>query len=80
LKQFGVAGMLQGRVGDIKTHAWFDGLDWEDVEARRLEAPRKPKDDSAKRIAELHEAEASEDRPEEDPNELAECDLVFADF
>ena len=74
------AGMLQGRVRDIKTHAWFEGLDWDDLECRRLDTPRKPKDDSAKRIAELHDAEAAEERPEEDPTELAECDVVFADF
>jgi cGMP-dependent protein kinase 2 len=74
------AGMLNGRARDIKQHAWFEGLDWEELEARRLEMPRRPKDDSAKRIQELHEAEAAEERPEEDPAELAECDLVFADF
>lgn len=74
------AGMLQGRVRDIKAHAWFEGLDWDDLGCRRLDTPRKPKDDSAKRIAELHDAEAAEERPEEDPTELAECDVVFADF
>jgi cGMP-dependent protein kinase 2 len=75
-----VAGMLNGRVNDIKRHKWFEGLDWDALGARRLEAPRKPKNDSEKRVQEIMEAEAHEERPEEDANELAECEVVFADF
>jgi hypothetical protein len=46
-------GMLNGRAGDIKRHKWFDGLDWDALEARKMEPPRLPKDDSAKRLREL---------------------------
>ena len=45
--------MLNGRAGDIKRHKWFDGLDWDALEARKMEPPRLPKDDSAKRLREL---------------------------
>lgn len=72
--------MLNGRVADIKRHKWFEGLDWDALAARRIEAPRRPKNDSEKRIAEIVEAEAMEEAREEDPNELAECEVVFADF
>jgi cGMP-dependent protein kinase 2 len=74
------AGMLNGRANDIKRHKWFEGLDWDALAARRLEPPRKPKKDSEKRIQEIMDAEANEEKPEEDPNELAECEVVFADF
>lgn len=46
-------GMLNGRAADIKRHKWFDGLDWDALEARKMEPPRLPKDDSAKRLREL---------------------------
>ena len=46
-------GMLNGRATDIKRHKWFDGLDWDALEARKMEPPRLPKDDSAKRLREL---------------------------
>lgn len=74
------AGMLNGRANDIKNHKWFEGLDWTALEARRLEPPRRPKDDSAKRINEMNEADPNEPKPEEDPAELAECEVVFANF
>ena len=45
--------MLSGRAGDIKKHKWFEGLDWDALEARKLNPPRKPKEDSAKRLKEL---------------------------
>jgi hypothetical protein len=45
--------MLAGKANDIKQHRWFDGLDWEALAARKLEAPRRPQDDSAKRLKEL---------------------------
>ena len=72
--------MLNGGAADIKKHPWFDGFDWDALSARRLAAPRKPKNDSQKRIDEIAETEANEEKPEEDPNELAECEVVFADF
>ena len=46
-------GMLNGRAADIKRHKWFEGLDWEALEARKVEPPRRPRDDSAKRLREL---------------------------
>ena len=74
-------GMLQGRAMDIKKHKWFEGLDWEALAARRIEAPRKPKNDSDTRIKEIQETERTEDRPPpETAEELAECEVVFADF
>ena len=45
--------MLSGRGGDIKRHKWFEGLDWDALANHRLEPPRKPADDSAKRLQEL---------------------------
>ena len=45
--------MLNGRANDIKKHKWFEGLDWDALEARKLQPPRKPKEDSAKRLKEL---------------------------
>ncbi len=45
--------MLAGRAADIKRHKWFEALDWEALEARKVEPPRRPKDDSAKRLREL---------------------------
>ncbi len=46
-------GMLNGRANDIKKHKWFEGLDWEALEARKVTPLRKPKEDSAKRLKEL---------------------------
>ena len=46
-------GMLIGRANDIKKHKWFEGLDWEALEARNVVPLRKPKEDSAKRLKEL---------------------------
>ena len=46
-------GMLAGKAADVKRHKWFDAIDWEALEARRVEPPRKPRDDSAKRLKEL---------------------------
>ncbi len=45
--------MLNGRAADIKRHKWFEGLEWEALEARKVEPPRRPRDDSAKRLREL---------------------------
>ena len=45
--------MLSGHAGDVKRHAWFAGLDWQALAARKMEAPRTPRDDSAKRLKEL---------------------------
>jgi hypothetical protein len=72
--------MLSGRINDIKNHEWFQGLDWEALEARRLTPPRLPQNDSEKRIAEIMETEEAEERVSEDAAEIAECDVVFADF
>ena len=46
-------GMLNGRAADIKRHKWFEGMDWEALAARRVQAPRVPVDDASKRISEL---------------------------
>jgi serine/threonine protein kinase len=44
-------GMLNGRAKDIKQHRWFEGMPWEELEARRTVAQRKPKEsDSSKRL------------------------------
>ena len=45
--------MLNGRANDIKKHKWFEGLEWEALEARKITPLRKPKEDSAKRLKEL---------------------------
>jgi hypothetical protein len=46
-------GMLSGRARDIKRHRWFEGMDWEAMAARRVQPPRIPQDDAAKRMREL---------------------------
>ncbi|KAL6746691.1 kinase-like domain-containing protein [Haematococcus lacustris] len=75
-------GMLNGRANDIKQHKWFEGLAWEELEARRILAQRKPRDsDSSKRIKELTDNEKKTTKtPKESPEELQECEMVFADF
>ena len=45
--------MLSGRANDIKRHRWFDGFDWDGVITRKMTPPRKPRDDSSKRLKEL---------------------------
>ena len=37
----------------MKQHKWFEGFDWDALAARKIAAPRKPRDDAAKRIREL---------------------------
>lgn len=44
---------LQGKAQDVKQHRWFEGFDWESLAARKIAAPRKPREDAAKRIREL---------------------------
>jgi cGMP-dependent protein kinase 2 len=44
---------VQGKAQDVKQHRWFEGFDWESLAARKVAAPRKPRDDAAKRIREL---------------------------
>jgi hypothetical protein len=46
-------GMLKLGATDIKQHKWFEGMDWEALAARKIQPPRTPGNDSAKRIAEL---------------------------
>lgn len=36
-------GMLSGKAQDVKRHKWFEGLDWEALEARRITPTRKPR-------------------------------------
>ena len=46
-------GMGPGGADDVRRHKWFDSLDWDALHARKLDPPRKPKDDSAKRLKDL---------------------------
>ncbi|KAI8464570.1 MAG: kinase-like domain-containing protein [Monoraphidium minutum] len=75
-------GMLQGRAGDIKRHAWFADFDWESLSARRTEPPRRPKEsDHSKRKAELEDTHKGDPEvPVMTAEEVKECDRVFADF
>ncbi|MEW5300411.1 MAG: hypothetical protein WDW36_003342 [Sanguina aurantia] len=76
-------GMLNGRAADIKTHRWFEGTSWEELEGRRITPSRKPKEaDSSKRLKELTENEkkTAGKVPKETPEELQECEAVFQDF
>uniref|UniRef100_A0A7R9VAH7 cGMP-dependent protein kinase n=1 Tax=Chlamydomonas euryale TaxID=1486919 RepID=A0A7R9VAH7_9CHLO len=71
-------GCFQGRANDIKGHAWFRGFDWEALASRRMEPPRKPKDeDSAKRKKELTEARRAEAPMAATDAELAEWERTF---
>jgi len=76
-------GMLNQRALDIKMHKWFDGFKWEELEARKMPPPRKPREtDSAKRLKEMVESEKKTGGkvPKETPEELQECEMVFSDF
>eukprot|EP00191_Tetraselmis_sp_GSL018_P002817 CAMPEP_0177614176 /NCGR_PEP_ID=MMETSP0419_2-20121207/22512_1 /TAXON_ID=582737 /ORGANISM="Tetraselmis sp., Strain GSL018" /LENGTH=708 /DNA_ID=CAMNT_0019111209 /DNA_START=131 /DNA_END=2257 /DNA_ORIENTATION=- len=75
-------GMLSGRAQDIKEHKWFEGLDWDALEARKMPAPRIPQNDSAKRIHEMtqQQKEKANMQPQESPEEIAEAEATFADF
>lgn len=76
-------GMLSGKAVDVKRHKWFEGVDWEAIEARRVAPPRKPKEaDSSKRLKELqdNEKKGATKVPRESPEEMQECEMVFADF
>ncbi|KAK9867128.1 hypothetical protein WJX84_004628 [Apatococcus fuscideae] len=74
-------GMLSGRANDIKRHRWFDGFDWDGVITRKMTPPRKPRDDSSKRLKELTDAEKKhKQQPKESAEELQECEMVFAEF
>lgn len=46
-------GMGPGGVEDVRRHRWFDSMDWDALQARRVKPPRQPKDDSAKRLKDL---------------------------
>lgn len=75
-------GCLQSRSLDIKRHPWFVGFDWDALSSRRMQPPRRPKDeDSAKRKAELEAAMAAEPKkPEATPEQIAEWEKTFKDF
>lgn len=78
-------GMLIGRASDIKRHRWFEGFDWDALESRKMEPPRKPNADSARRILEL---EMAETQPPSSANpstattsmDQKEIDATFAAF
>ena len=59
--------------------AFAQGFDWDALSSRRMEPPRRPKDDdSAKRKAELTETRRADPRqPTATPEELAEWEKVF---
>lgn len=46
-------GVLAGKADDVKHHRWFTGFDWQGLAARKLNPPRRPNDDAAKRIKEI---------------------------
>jgi cGMP-dependent protein kinase 2 len=74
-------GMLSGRAGDIKRHRWFEGMEWDAMAARRVQPPRIPQDDAAKRMRELADGERKQKPPpKESSEELAECEEIFATF
>lgn len=74
-------GMLQGRAGDIKSHPWFAGFDWDGLSSRRMAPPRKPKEsDSAKRRVELAEAHKGESEPAMSEAEISDAERIFKDF
>ncbi|KAG1669908.1 hypothetical protein FOA52_002434 [Chlamydomonas sp. UWO 241] len=74
-------GCFQGRANDIKKHPWFANFDWDALSSRRMEPPRKPKDeDSAKRKKELSEAHKADAPLSATPEELAEWEKTFKDF
>lgn len=74
-------GMLSGRAQDIKDHKWFEGLDWDALESRRMPPPRVPQNDSEKRLKELTQQQKGHRQPvTESPEEIAEAEAIFADF
>eukprot|EP00798_Chlamydomonas_sp_ICE-L_P009762 gene9762-7637_t len=74
-------GMLKGQAADVKNHPWFKGFDWDALSSRRMEPPRKPKDqDSEKRKRELHAACSRIPPVSATPEEMKEFDEVFKEF
>ena len=81
-------GMLIGRATDVKRHKWFEDFNWEALESRKMEPPRKPNGDSLKRREELEKAEkgnpipVATDAPAAATHgpESRESDVIFADF
>jgi cGMP-dependent protein kinase 2 len=71
-------GMLAGGVEDIKKHPWFEGFDWDALAARKIAAPRLPKQkDSEKRVREQTEMEENKVMPRENPDQVAEYLAIF---
>jgi cGMP-dependent protein kinase 2 len=75
-------GALADGAAGVKRHAWFAGFDWGALEARRMVPPRAPRDDAARRIRELADAERRRGAraPREGAEELAEATKIFEDF
>jgi len=74
-------GMLAGGVEDIKKHPWFEGFDWDALAARKIAAPRLPKQkDSEKRVREQTEMEENKVMPRENPDQVAEYLAIFKEF
>jgi hypothetical protein len=46
-------GSRPGGVTEIKAHKWFAGFDWEALAARKMPAPRLPKDSDLKRVQDM---------------------------
>ena len=55
--------MGPGGADDVRRHKWFDSLDWDALHARKLKPPRKPKDDSAKRLKDLVVSQPAREPP-----------------
>lgn len=74
-------GMLAGGVEDIKKHPWFEGFGWDELAARKIAAPRLPKQkDSEKRVREQMEMEENKVMPRENPDQVAEYLAIFKEF
>lgn len=72
------AGCLRGGATDIKTHAWFSGVVWDDVFACRVSAPFVPRVRGAKDTSNF---DSYPDSDEEGAKRLPPKDAaLFSDF
>lgn len=74
-------GMLAGGASDIKRHKWFEGFDWDSLQARKMAAPRMPlPSDNAKRLKDQAASEENKPSPRDPPDVVDEYLKVFKDF
>eukprot|EP00899_Mesostigma_viride_P018106 jgi/Mesvir1/26297/Mv12883-RA.1 len=73
-------GNLSGRANDVKEHPWFDGLNWEELSARKLRPPPIPPPRKNERPKEEFIDDADDKPKKEELAQLAEAQKIFGEF